>query len=49
MLTLVVAVLSVLAGGFGGYTLGRMVERKAQAVLEELKKAAENVGKAVKS
>jgi hypothetical protein len=34
---LVVLVVGVLAGGFGGYKYGRTVEAKAQAILSALK------------
>ena len=38
-LDLVLAVACVLAGGYGGYKVGRAIEKKAKAVIEAVKKA----------
>lgn len=44
---ILVAVVFMLAGGYGGYTWGRAVEARAQALLAAGKTVAENVRKAL--
>jgi hypothetical protein len=45
---LVVAILSLFVGGYGGYAWGRSVEAKAQAVASALKQSAVSIDTAVK-
>ena len=45
MLTVIVGIVALLAGGYGGYEYGRAAEAKAQAVANALKQSAAAVKK----
>lgn len=47
MLTVIVGIIALLVGGYGGYEYGREAEAKAQAVANALKQSAAVVKKAL--